>query len=168
MALVFAPWTVSISFQFFFPTQNGLIACSARLLSRGILKSVKNALKYFSWFKQYLISFAVSEDAVVRPSLSLHQRKNTSTNGATSVFLRFNRSEGGSLERRLSVWDILNLDQGFFCNRTRSFFWSKTLDDLCKRPSGMSPTSSHFQYLLTFLVYDTPDIHHIPISPGIR
>ena len=32
----------------FFPTQNGLIACSAGLLSSGIFGSERNSLKYFS------------------------------------------------------------------------------------------------------------------------
>jgi hypothetical protein len=35
IALALAPPIVSISFQLFLPTQNGLIACSAMLLSSG-------------------------------------------------------------------------------------------------------------------------------------
>ena len=104
IALACAPWTVSISFQFFFPTQNGLIACSARLLSNGICGSLRKTRKYFSWFKQYWIPFAVSDDGGTLLRLSLHQWKKESTSGFTRVFLRFLRSAGGSFCNRLSVW----------------------------------------------------------------
>ena len=48
IALACAPSTVSITFQFFLPTQNGRIARSQAELSMGIFPSPRNVLRYYS------------------------------------------------------------------------------------------------------------------------